>query len=155
MPSIKFISRNRHCPIKREKLECATLNLPIKKDSLSKNVAVVPRSILSGGVKIEFLVPEPINQISMNSAPQEMELLMDRISMNVLFLEKIISVQAADVLTNQKDSLVPAIEQVTIGQTVNVPILMSAHYQQSIAMAANAKILKAVISVLVLRYLLT
>ena len=80
---------------------------------------------------------------------------MDRISMNVLFLEKIIFVQAADVLTNQKDSLVPAIEQVTIGQTENVPILMSAHYQQSIVMAANAKILKAVISVLVLRYLLT
>ena len=148
-------SRNHHCPIKREKLECATLNSSIKKDSPLKNAAVVPRSILSGGVKTEFLVPELISQISMNSAHQEMELLMDKISMNVLSLVKIISVQVGDVSIRQKDSLVLVTEPVTIGQMENVPTSTNVHYQQFIAMVASAKILKAVISVLVLRYLLT
>ena len=130
-------------------------NSLIKKDSLSKNVAVVPRSILSGGVKTEFHVLELINQISMNSVHQEMELLMDKISMNALSLVKIISVQVDDVSINQKDSLVLVTEPVTIGQMENVPTSTNVHYQQSIAMVASAKILKAVISVLVLRYVLT
>ena len=130
-------------------------NWLIKKDSLSKNVAVVPRSILSGGVKTEFHVLELINQISMNSAHQEMELLMDKISMNALSLVKIISVQVDDVSINQKDSLVLVTEPVTIGQMENVPTSMNVLCQQSIVMVASAKILKAVISVLVLRYLLT
>lgn len=130
-------------------------NSLIKKDSLSKNVAVVPRSILSGGVKIEFHVLELINQISMNSAHQEMELLMDKISMNAQSLVKIISVQVDDVSINQKDSLVLVTEPVTIGQMENVPTSTNVPYQQSIAMVASAKILKAVISVLALRYLLT
>ena len=120
-----------------------------------KNVAVVPRSILSGGVKTEFLVPELISQISMNSAHQEMELLMGKISMNVLSLVKIISVQVDDVSIRQKDSLVLVTEPVTIGQMENVPTSTNVHYQQFIATVASAKILKAVISVLVLRYLLT
>lgn len=107
-------SRNHHCPIKCEKLECATLNSSIKKDSPLKNAAVVPRSILSGGVKTEFHVLELINQISMNSAHQAMELLMEKISMNVLSLVKIISVQVGDVSIRQKDSLVFVTEPVTI-----------------------------------------
>ena len=130
-------------------------NSLIKKDSLSKNVAVVPRSILSGGVKTEFHVLELINQISTNNVPQEMELLMDKISMNAQSLVKIISVQVDDVSINQKDSLVLVTEPVTIGQMENVPISTNVHCQQSIAMVASAKILKAVISVLVLRYLFT
>ena len=131
------------------------LNSSIKKDSLLKNAAVVPRSILSGGVKTEFHVLELINQISTNSAPQEMEPSMDKISMNALSLVKIIFVQVGDVSISQKDLLVLVTEPVTIGQTENVPTSTNVHYQQSIAMVASAKILKAVISVLVLRYLLS
>ena len=129
-------------------------NSLIKKDSLSKNVAVVPRSILSGGVKTEFHVLELINQISMNSVHQEMELLMDKISMNAQSLVKIISVQVDDVSINQKDSLVLVTEPVTIRQMENVPTSTNVLCQQSIVMVASAKILMAVISVLVLRYLL-
>ena len=97
------------------------LNSSIKKDSLLKNAAVVPRSILSGGVKIEFHVLELINQISTNSVPQEMEPSMDKISMNALSLVKIISVQVGDVSISQKDLLVLVTEPVTIGQMENVP----------------------------------
>ena len=120
-----------------------------------RNVAVVPRSILSGGVKTEFHVLEPTNQIFMNSAHQEMEPSMDKISMNALSLVKKISVQVGDVSISQKDSLVLVTEPVTIGQMENVPTSTNVHCQQFIAMVASAKILKAVISVLVLRYLLT
>ena len=120
-----------------------------------KNVAVVPRSILSGGVKTEFHVLELTNQISMSSAHQEMEPSMDKISMNALSLVKIISVQVGDVSISQKDSLVLVTEPVTIGQMENVPTSTNVHCQQFIAMVESAKILKAVISVLVLRFLLT
>ena len=120
-----------------------------------KNAAVVPRSILFGGVKTEFHVLELTNQISMSSAHQEMELLMDKISMNALSLVKIISVQVGDVSISQKDSLVLVTEPATIGQMENMPTSTNVHCQQFIAMVASAKILKAVISVLVLRYLLT
>ena len=57
------------------------------------------------------------------------------------------------VLIRIKDLHVLVIELVTIGPMENVPTSMNVLYQQFIAMVENAKILRAVISVLVLRYL--
>ena len=62
-------------------------------------------------------------------------------------------IKADGVLIRIKDLHVLVIELVTIGPMENVPTSMNVLYQQFIAMVENAKILRAVISVLVLRYL--